>query len=396
MARVATNSMEDLLAFAGQLGLDKPAEEILGQAIETVLRATGSIYGCLATLEENSGRLIVQFCQGDAPSVKDGDFTNNVRFLIDQVITSGQPLVVERVPETAQGKALEGPVMVVPMRAAGRIVGVLYLYAGLGATPYDQNDLDLATAVANQTGLFLVYAQLKRSKTGGGRSTRDYISLVTHQLRVPLTSISGYTDLILSGRVGALTDRQEEFLQRVKRNAGRMSDLIDNLAEINRIETGAKTYELVEFDVVRVVELVVGDALTMLELREQKVQIDIIEEPVNAFADQTIVSRILADLLSNASRYSPVGGHITVHVGRRDGFGQVSVTDEGIGISEADQAKLYDPFFRSEDPAVREFNGWGLSLPLAKLLIEAQGGQIDCQSQPGHGSTFLLSFPLAE
>ena len=145
---------------------------------------------------------------------------------------------------------------------------------------------------------------------------------------------------------------------------------------------------------VKLVSIVVEDVRPMIAGREQTVQFDINNEPVNVRADRSTLSRILNSLVCNASQYSPKGSVIKIRIVKSGPHAEVAVIDNGIGISESDQTNLFTPFFRSEDPVVRERDGWGLNLALAKLLLEPQGGRIECKSRLGQGSTFLMSLPL--
>jgi signal transduction histidine kinase len=112
-------------------------------------------------------------------------------------------------------------------------------------------------------------------------------------------------------------------------------------------------------------------------------------------ADKNRVIQIVVNLVSNANKYTPEGGRITVTAAAGGGFVRVAVTDTGVGIAPEDQAKLFSQFFRSEDPAVREQLGWGLGLHITKRLVEIQGGEISVESQAGKGSTFAFTLPVA-
>lgn len=112
-------------------------------------------------------------------------------------------------------------------------------------------------------------------------------------------------------------------------------------------------------------------------------------------ADPKRMGQVLTNLVSNAHKYTPEGGEIIVQASLLPGFVRIAVIDNGIGISEADQAKLFSQFFRAEDQAVREQNGWGLGLSIVKKMVEAQGGEIGFESKLNRGSTFTFTVPLA-
>ena len=132
-----------------------------------------------------------------------------------------------------------------------------------------------------------------------------------------------------------------------------------------------------------------------MESRKQTYETHLLPELPEVLADRTRIAQVLTNLVSNAHKYPPDGGHVTVQVRLWPNYARVDVTDTGIGIKEEEQTKLFSQFFRSEDSAVRTQAGWGLGLSIVKMMVEAQGGQISFQSEYGKGSTFSFTVPLA-
>ena len=235
-----------------------------------------------------------------------------------------------------------------------------------------------------------LYFQVEQTQT----TKNKFVSVVTHELRLPLTSIRGYTDLLRGGMIGPLNEQQINFLNVIHTNVERMTTLIADLSDISHLETGRLkfAYQPTLFRVA------VDEALTHWQAKmEEKgltVEIDI---PANLPAVQTDNIRlvqVLGYLLSNAYKYTPTGGKISIRCLLEDQVVRVEVVDTGIGISAADQARLFQQFFRSEDEAVREFPGWGLALHLGKRLIEAMGGHMGVTSALKQGSTFWFTLPV--
>ncbi|MDX1688949.1 MAG: GAF domain-containing protein [Candidatus Promineifilaceae bacterium] len=290
-------------------------------------------------------------------------------------------------PATAQ--------MVVPIRREDAVIGVISLESRYNKA-FREEDVVFVERLADRAAVAIENARLYQALEQADKAKSDFISLVTHELRVPMTSIRGYTDLLLGEMVGSLNDSQREFLQTVRRNLDRMSVLIRDLSDINRIETGRMKFEMAAFDLREVVGNAVDDLREAIESKDQTITTELPDQLPDVYADRTRIAEVLANLLSNANKYTPQGGAITVRVKPRDDNALVAVADDGIGISEENQARLFTQFFRAEDEAVREQTGWGLGLHIVKKLVEAQGGKVGFESELGEGSTFTFTVPFAE
>jgi signal transduction histidine kinase len=160
------------------------------------------------------------------------------------------------------------------------------------------------------------------------------------------------------------------------------------------VETGRLKLNLGPVSVAEAAQEAVDSLKSQIEGKGQTLTLALAPDLPPVHADQARVQQILANLLSNAHKYSPPAAAITLAAERAGSHVRVSVADAGYGIAPADQAKLFSQFFRSDDPNVREQNGWGLGLHVTKLLVELQGGQIAAQSELGQGSTFAFTLPL--
>ncbi|UCC63094.1 MAG: PAS domain-containing protein [Anaerolineae bacterium] len=227
------------------------------------------------------------------------------------------------------------------------------------------------------------------------RMKSDIVSTVSHELRTPMTSIKGFVDLILMGSTGPVNEQQRHFLSIVKSNADRLAELVEDLLDLSKIETGRLRLQL-EAVSLRVVIQNVLDSLQG-EIEEKGLELTVKAPPdlpkVKADPDRLI--RNLTNLVSNAYKYTPSGGRINISVAPRNGFLRVAVLDTGIGISKEDQSKVFDRFFRGDHPVVRDSNGTGLGLSIVKSLVEMHGGTLEVQSELGEGSEFAFTIPLA-
>ncbi len=221
-----------------------------------------------------------------------------------------------------------------------------------------------------------------------------FVSVVTHELRIPMTSIKGYTDLMRSGVVGPINEQQRSFLNVIRNNVERMSALVSDLADINHIETNKLKLDLKPVSLADCVEEVVQALKPRLDDKGQKLLCEVPADLVKVIADRSRVIQILAYLVGNASKYTSDGGQVQVRARQQGDLVLVEVNDTGIGISAAEQAQIFNAFFRSENAAVRDQPGWGLSLHVARSLVELMGGQIGFKSAVKEGSSFWFSLPI--
>jgi signal transduction histidine kinase len=226
----------------------------------------------------------------------------------------------------------------------------------------------------------------------------QFVSIAAHELRTPLSSIHGYVEMLLDGDLGRLTKQQREALEIVSRSAGRLMAITRNLLDLTRIEAGTILLVLKPVDVGRLVRAVIQEYRPELLEHGHQVVVEESQDMPLALCDETRAAQIVGNLLSNAIKYTPPGGNIALRMKRdeRDGFVCVSVSDDGPGISPEDQEQLFTSFYRGQ--SARESGAWGtgLGLAIAKSLVELHGGRIWLVSQPGAGSVFHITLPIAD
>jgi signal transduction histidine kinase len=385
----AAHSVGVQLVTATDLG------ELRDRAIDSIIHLIGARRAGLIELAEPAGDWGEATIREADEQMTSGDFSEEDRLLIAESLTTGRRVVAENLPD--DGPVSMTPsysVMVAPLKTRNRITGALY--AENNVSGFDDGDRILFETLAFLAAPSVDNFHLNEALLTADQAKREFVSLVTHQIRIPLTSISGYAELLLSNMAGSLTDQQMDFLNRIKRNVDRMSVLVRDLSDINRLESGRMQLKLSSFDLKDTVASVASTLTTTFEARQQEFLIDLsADELPLACANRSSVRRALKNLLVNASLYTPQGGRITVRVSKDGRYARTEVSDSGIGISEDDQARLFTPFFRSEVSGVREHVGWGLGLVVARRFIEAQGGELTWTSEPDKGSTFAFTVPLA-
>ncbi|MEJ5224221.1 MAG: ATP-binding protein, partial [Anaerolineales bacterium] len=230
------------------------------------------------------------------------------------------------------------------------------------------------------------------------RLKSEFVATVSHELRTPMTSIRGYVDILLMGAAGAINDNQRHFLEIVKSNTERLNILVNDLLDISRIEAGRVTLSLQAVDLREIAEEVIEDLVrrSQEESKPISVALDAPADVPYVFGDAERVRQILDNLIDNAYHYTPANGSISVSLRPNGTVVQVDVVDTGIGIPLEDQDRVFERFFRGEDPLVLATPGTGLGLPIVRQLVEMHHGRIWMQSSgiPGEGSTFSFTLPV--
>jgi len=252
----------------------------------------------------------------------------------------------------------------------------------------DSLSLDEASLIQEQLDELSLDLESERGERG------QFISHVSHELRVPMTSILGYTDLLRKGIFGPVNEQQLNFLNIIRSNVERMAVLVTNLSDLSRLNTGSLPLKLESFFVRDVVDGVVHNLQPVFLDKSQNLEIAQAVDSAPVYADPQRLAQVLTNLLDNANRYTAIGGSIGVNIVCNEKAIRLEVSDNGIGISPEDQSRLFEPFFRSEHPSVRETPGWGLSLSVSQALVEHMGGAIGAASKLEEGSTFWFTIPV--
>jgi len=246
------------------------------------------------------------------------------------------------------------------------------------------------TIAVMMAGLYLTLRAVNR-ELELSRLKSDFVSNVSHELKTPLTLIRMFAETLMLGRAKT-KDKEQEYYRIITRESERLTQLIDNVLDFSRIESGRKQYQFAIEDVGELARITVESYRDEMEQRGFRVDVDIDGE---AFAkiDQPAIAQALLNLVSNAEKYSSDRKEITVSVKTDQDEIRIAVRDRGIGISQTDQARIFEKFFRAEDDFVRAVRGSGLGLAIANHMLEAHGGRIELDSEPGEGSTFALVLP---
>ncbi len=241
-------------------------------------------------------------------------------------------------------------------------------------------------------GMLLAYRNVAR-ELALAKLKSDFVSNVSHELRTPLALIRLYAETLELGRISNPGKRQE-YYEIIRKESERLTSLINNILDFSRIESGKKEYSFRETDVADLVRSTLESYRFEIEQNgfqfEQKIDNDLPQ----VYVDREAISRSLLNLVNNAVKYSGTEKYLGVNLYRHNGGVNLEVVDHGIGISAKEQPKIFEKFYRVSDPLVHDTKGSGLGLSLVRHVVQAHGGEVAVESEPGHGSKFIITLPV--
>jgi two-component system, OmpR family, phosphate regulon sensor histidine kinase PhoR len=224
----------------------------------------------------------------------------------------------------------------------------------------------------------------------------SFVNMVSHELRSPLGTIKQQIAVILEGLAGDLNDKQRDMLGRSQTKIENLLNLINDLLDVAKIESGRGFEEHVPLDLHQILH----DMIEFMQEKAQNQQVDLKLETDGDIpliqADRRSMEEIFNNLISNAINYSPDGGQVRVKMARRDGFLEIVVSDTGVGIDPEELPKIFEKFYRVKHPKTRQVVGTGLGLAIVKGVVDSHGGSIKVKSEPGAGTTFCILLPALE
>lgn len=370
------SELETLRYIDKELNTGLDFKRVLELTLEWALRSTASENGCIGLLD-TVGSL----------SILTGE-------CVDDFMDASDPRLA---PALHQGHAVtfqqDGNfnVLIVPARRDEQTIALIGVRRREKA--YSKEAESFLFSIAERAALAIENTRLFEAARAADDAKSQFISIVTHELKIPMTSIRGYADLIKQGTVGPVTDQQMKFLDTIRSNVDRMANLVSDISDISRIETGRLTIDLEAIPIGDTIYEIATGFQPQFDAKKQSIEFSIEDSLPMVQADRNRLAQILTNLLSNANKYTPEGGSITITASLTNSFIRTEISDTGIGLNDEDQARLFTQFFRSEEPAVRNEIGWGLGLHVTHRLVKLMGGEIGVQSAPGEGSTFWFTLP---
>ena len=399
-----------------QLNATLDYDKVMGFTLDCALRITGANGGLIGMLtQEQDGMQLLAtrgYRQESGPYV--GRLWPINLGIVGRVLRTGQPALVSDVrqdPDHVSVLPKTRSQLTVPIRREERVMGVISVESSEVAA-FNEDDLIFMSRLADHAAIAIDNARLYSDLKQANEAKSEFVSMVAHELKTPMTSIKGYADLLFKGTVGEISETQQKFLRVIRSNVDRMNALVSNLLDLSRIESGRLKLNIQPVSIKAVVDEVVQTLQEGIRARNLTLTVEVPEDLPPVQADEDRLIQVLTNLLSNAYQYTLPGGRVSVKAtvcpdsslpdgaqpvppgepGRR--YLCLSVSDTGIGISPKDQARIFNRFFRGDDPVVRETPGTGLGLSIAKSIVELHNGQMWFRSEPGQGSTFSFTIPL--
>jgi signal transduction histidine kinase len=362
------------------------ADKAMQYTIEWACRLSGAASGYLGLIEKDTGNILTVCHYGLR---EDGAIPTTLEQLFPEatnVATSG----VTQTLSAVGGQS----VLVVPVRREQNVIGVVILkHAGDQRFTPDQQDL--VERVAARAAVAIENARLYAAVQAADKAKSEFVGIVAHDLKAPMTSIAGYADLTLFMK-DALNERQIEFINKIRNTVKRMEILVSDLADISRIESGHFFMNESHVKVDDIVQAVKDNTLPQIQERQHTFIEDIEPDLPEMWVDYYRLLQVLTNLVSNSYKYTPNNGTIILSVRRERNRILFCVTDNGIGLSKEAIAKLGTKFWRAEDDYTRSQPGTGLGFAITKALVEQMGSYIEIESELGQGSRFTFTVAIAK
>ncbi len=305
--------------------------------------------------------------------------------------------------KTALGETLYLNLVLLPYQdSTGEIMGLLYIVEDItemGVVDQEmaqrRNELRLLQAQLTRQNRRLAAANAELERLSEIKS--QFVAVAAHELRSPLATIYSCLEEFLEEDLGPLADEQRKYLAYIDRSVERLMTVTSDLLDVTRIEAGRVEVVLQPTDLPGLVKALSTEFESQVKAKTLRFTLHIPADLPPVLCDRTRVIQIVSNLLSNAIKYTHPGGQITVSLSlAEEGFLQVSVADTGVGIAAEDQVRLFERFFRAGSARLTKATGAGLGLHIARSLIELHGGRIWFESELGQGSTFHVTFPIAD
>jgi signal transduction histidine kinase len=296
-----------------------------------------------------------------------------------------------------------GAMASIPLQKAGQVLGVfdIFFREAHFFAPDERRALNL---LADQAAIAIQNAQLFLEVQRANEAKNEFVGIVSHELKVPMTSIQGYARLMTLGAAGPVSQQQQGFASIILKNVERMGNLVSDLLDLARIESGRIQLSPRPVDVTKLIQDAVRVLQDEIDAHEHTLEISVPDDLPNVKADPARIIQVWTNLISNAYKYTPRGGTIKAWArphGSRDTEGTdgrwilCAVQDNGVGIDVTDQERIFEQFYRVQHVQTNEEQGTGLGLSITRSIVELHGGHIWVESEPGQGSTFYFTLPAA-
>ena len=404
------DQLEALGAIGAAVNSSLDLDEVLSMIVMHAVQMSGTDGGSIMEFDEAVQEFHVRAAYGTSQQLLDD--LRNARIglgstLVGRAATEGRPLVV---PDL-EGQLLDAhterlysagwrSILAVPILRDGRIVGVLVVRRKT-AGGYSADIMDVLETFAGQSAVAILNARLYRElelKSAelevASRHKSEFLASMSHELRTPLNAVIGFSEVLLERMFGDLNERQEEYLHDILSSGQHLLDLLNDILDLSKVEAGRMELDRSFFPVQQAIDYGIAMVRERAAQHDIDIACDIAPDVGDVHADELRFRQVLLNLLTNAVKFTPDGGTVTIGA-RTDGAEvTLAVTDTGIGIAPEDRARIFESFQQGTRAARRQ-EGTGLGLTLSRRIVDLHSGRMWLDSEVGVGSTFGFAVPAA-
>ena len=276
----------------------------------------------------------------------------------------------------------------------GAIVGTYFIGTLKIGDPFVVTLLVIVVATVLLVINFVITNSFERVAEASRMKT-EFIDIVSHQLRAPLTNTRFALDFLMSDKKNPPSEKQIEYLEILQENSSRMSDLIDNLLTISRIETGTLPLKKEKVSLAALTNKLIAKFKPLIRASNVEVLVNSQDPLPDVMVDPLWIEQVVENLLDNAVRYSKGGGQVIIAISQKKRYLYFEIKDKGVGIPKVEQKYIFSKFFRSKNALKKQTEGSGLGLHICQKVVELSGGRIGFRSKEGQGTTFWFFLPVS-
>jgi len=388
-----------------ELNISLDLKKAMEITLEWALRQSGCPTGWIALVQDGKIQIIASkdYSHEQIHQVENIYFSRLSETILHNPAQGSSPVYLRR-DLVIDGSPDITTQVLLPILREEKIIAILLLDVPENKN-LDENDMNFLTRLGEHASIAIINGQLFIEVQKANQAKSDFVSLVAHELKNPMTSIKGYAELLASGAVGTINDAQANFITTIRNNTDRMNTLVSDLNDLNKIEAGIMRIDSRPLIFEEVMSEIVRSTRKQIDEKQQTLLVDIEDDLPKIWADRNRLVQILLNLINNAHKYSPAKSEIRVIAEKTNKtpnfslnnlMAHIMIIDQGTGISEQDKTMIFQKFFRSDDTNVRATTGTGLGLNITRSLVELQGGNIWFESEYGKGTTFHFTLPLVK